>query len=139
MAIKFIAGPNGQPVASPKEQQIIQDMIKTCYNNGSFSYHLNELYNNMFHFGASCNIYDIYDHLYNLQRIANMNNDDCTVHIMGSVHCDPGHVSGLMYNGLVKDYYIRFYVTCKNYNITSPNLVSNQIYHFLVSFPEHIY
>ena len=124
-----------------QEKREIEKAIIECNSNNSFYYWLNIIYNNSTHFYNSNYNYDITVFLKELERIAKSEIDK--VIVMGGIHNDTGHTSGLIVQDIgkneqigifVSDSYIRFRIELKHpKNLHVLN--QNQIFHFIITVP----
>jgi hypothetical protein len=120
----------------------VKDSLQNCLNEESVYYWLNTIYNNVNHFYNNAYNYDTYLFLKEISQIANSPQDKLVV--MGGIHADTGHTSGLIlhqitktaqpFGSFVSDSYVRFRI---KYKSPRRQFVLNeyQIFHFLVDVP----
>lgn len=132
----------GEHKMDKDHQNAIKDGLLNCLNDASHYFWLNMIYNNVQHFSNSSYSYNTYQFLQDISMIANNKIDKITV--MGGIHSDTGHTSGLVlyqvnqntpsYGAFVSDSYIRFTIKLKSPQQLSV-LNENQIFHFLIDVP----
>jgi hypothetical protein len=141
--IVFENGPHGENAPSPIEQKKLTEALLNCLQANSFYYWLNMIYNNVHHFNNNSSPTNTYGFLQDIVKIASSAKNKLIV--MGTVHKDPGHTSGLIlhqsnlysqpYECFVSDSYIRFTIQLDGaYKLNV--LDTNHVFHFLVSVPE---
>jgi hypothetical protein len=126
-----------------RKEELIKDSLINCFKDDSRYYWLNMIYNNSQHFSNSSYASNTWQFLKELSMIANSINDK--VIIMGGIHKDTGHTSGLIlhqphrnsisHGAFVTDSYIRFIIKLKSPRKLSM-LNDTQVFHFLVELPE---
>ncbi len=134
--IKFTSGPHGQLTNEYEMQHIIE-----CLHSQTFR-DINHAYNNYWHFSNTIFAYDIGSFLADMDKL--IHSQVHTLRVIGSVHKDPGHASGLIgywedgkfRPAWVQDTYVRFKVELDANTYTNLCcLDSHSTYHYLIDYP----
>jgi hypothetical protein len=142
--IEFARGPAGQPEATEREREAIEDALRGCDSPASRFGQLNVAFNNPRHFSNPAFGYErplIQAFLDEVAQVAR--SETARLVVMGGSHCDPwrGHASAMFPEGWACDTYVRFRVSCSSScssSCCSPELQvlnSVHVFHFLVDAP----
>jgi hypothetical protein len=124
------------------KQPEIEEALSYCNSLESSYSWLNMIYNNQNHFFNPSYSYDILKFLEEIVMIADSPTDKLIV--MGSIHEDTGHQSGLVLyqktkkesvNTFLSDSYIRFTIKLQSHKKLSV-LNETEVFHFLVDVPK---
>jgi len=141
--IEFVEGPHGEGKPSKMDQAMLAAALENCTDPNSFYCWLNMIYNNSQHFNNTMYAYHTWSFLQDISKIAKSKNG--IIRVMGTVHQDPGHTSGVVlhqyndyyppYGCFVSDSYIRFSLHMKEtYKLNV--LDEYHVYHFLTEVPD---
>ena len=134
--IEFARGPAGQPEATEREREAIEDALRGCDSPASWFGQLNVAFNNPRHFSNPAFGYEqplVQAFLYEVAQVAR--SETARLVVMGGAHCDPwrGHASAMFPDSWACDTYARFRVS----SCCSPMQVLNavHVFHFLLDAP----
>jgi len=144
MTVKFVLGPNREPIPNNNMKQEIEHALKTCATAGFYNT-LNKIYNTENHFNTFFGN-ETYKFLQDVSQLANSPHD--AIEVMGGIHSDTGHNTMVLqfspstgpahYPMYVRDFYIRFQIKLaspRKLRVLNPFMV----YHFLVLVPQLMY